>query len=62
MQLWTKNLQSIFVHFWILVLGALLVMIPELKEYISQYANPELVSLGSMFIAIIIKKIINENK
>jgi len=53
------NLKSLLIHFWIIFLGSLAMMLPEVKTYLATIIDPELAGIIIMLIWIIIKKLLN---
>jgi len=59
MELSNANLKSILVHTWILFLWAIMIMMPDISNYLSTVMDPKLAALLVMWISIVIKKLLN---
>ena len=57
-----QNLKSILIHFWIILLGSLVVILPDLNAYLSTIMEPELAGLIIMFVWVTIKKILDKTE
>ena len=53
------NLKSLLIHTWILFVWALVVMLPEIRDYLSTIMQPELAALIIMWLWIVLKKLLN---
>jgi len=62
MELRKKNMQSLLIHFGLILLSSLVVILPELEAYLATFIDPQLVSLIILTVWVIIKKVLDTNE